>query len=105
MSGMGGHVSAFVVAVERKVETEEVLEVLVSPAFSEHGGKIVSPILVEVDFGGERSASAVGVLVDLSGDGGQFTEQGDAVVKSRLPVVGLVQAPFVELSELGRVAK
>lgn len=106
VGGMGRNVTAFVVTVEGEVETEEVLEVLVLlAALAEHGGEVVGPILLEVDLGGKSTATLVGVLVDLGRDSGQFGEKRDAVVKGRLPVIGLVEALLVRLGKLGCVVQ
>src|SRR4051812_31521666 len=106
VSGVGRDVAAFVVAVESEVQTEEILEVFVLlAAFPEHGGEVVGPVLLEVNLGGEGASTAVGVLVDLGGDGGELRKERDAVVKGRLPVVGLAEALLVGLGELGRVVE
>lgn len=106
VSGVGRHVATLVVTVESEVETQEVLEVLVLlAALAEHGSKVVGPILLQVNLGGESTAALVGVLVDLGGNGGQLGEQRDAVVIGGLPVVGLVEALLVGLCKLGLVVE
>jgi hypothetical protein len=104
VSGVSRHVATLVVTVKGEVETEEILEVLVLlAALAEHSGEVVAPILVKVDLSRKGTAATVGVLVDLRGDGGQLGEERDAVIKGRLPVVGLVETLLVSLCELGLV--
>lgn len=106
MRGVRGDVAALVVAVQREVQAEEVLEVLVLlAAAAEHGCEVVRPILLEVDLGREGAAALVRVVVDLGGDGGELREQRDGVVEGRLPVVGLADAGLVGLGELGGVVQ
>lgn len=106
VGGVGRDVTTLVVTVKGEVETEEVLEVLVLlAALAKHGSVVVGPILVEVNLGGESTAAVVGVLVDLGGNGGQLSQQGDGVIKGRLPVVSLVEALLVGLGELGLVVE
>lgn len=106
VSGVSRHIAALVVTVESKVESEEVLEVLVLlAALAEHGSKVVRPILLKVNLGRESTAAPVGVLVDLGGNGGQLGEQRNAVVKGGLPVVSLVETLLVGLGELGLVVE
>jgi len=106
VGGVGRDVAALVVTVKGKVETEEILEVLVLlAALAEHGSKVVRPILLEVNLTRKGSAALVRVLVDLGGDGRELGEQRNAVVKGRLPVVGLAEALLVGLGELGSVVE
>jgi hypothetical protein len=106
MSGVGRDVATLVVAVESKVETEEILEVLVLlAALAEHGSEVITPILVEIDLSRKSTATTVGVLVNLGRNGRQLSEEGDAVIEGRLPVVSLIQALLVGLCELGLVVE
>lgn len=106
VSGVGRDVATLVVTVQSKVETEEILEVLVLLArLAEHSGIVVRPILLKVDLSRQSTAAAVSVLVDLGGNGRQLSQQGDTVVKGRLPVVGLVETLLVGLGELGLVVE
>lgn len=106
MGGVSRNVATFVVTVEGEVETEKILEALVLLAsLAQHGSKVVRPILLEIDLGGESTATTVRVLVDLSSNGGQLGEQFNAVVKGGLPVVSLVEALLIGLGELGVVVE
>lgn len=106
VGGVGRDVTTLVVTVQGKVQTEEILEILVLlTTTSQHGGEVVRPILGQVDLSGEGTTAVVGVLVDLGRDGGQLGEKGDGVIKGRLPVVGLVDAGLVGLGEGRGVVK
>ena len=59
--------------------------------------------MVGVYRGWEGAAAFVAVLVDLGGYGGEFGEQGDAIVEGGLPVFGLVDALFVRFGKGGGV--
>lgn len=106
VSSVSRDVTTLVVTVEGEVETEQVLEVLVLlAALAQHGSEVVRPILVEVNLGRQSTSTLVGVLVDLGGNGGKLSQQGNAVVKGRLPVVGLVETLLVSLGEFGLVVE
>ena len=67
------YVATLVIPMQRQVEAQQVLEALVFlTALPQHGGKVVRPVLARVDVGRQGAAAAVGVLVDLGGDGGQL---------------------------------
>lgn len=106
VSGVSRDVTTLVVTVKSKVETEEILEVLVLLAtLAKHGSKVVRPILLEVNLGRESTTATVRVLVDLGSNGGELGQEGDAVIKGRLPVVGLVQTLLISLGKLGLVVE
>lgn len=97
-------VSTFMVAVEGEVEAEEVDEAGVV-GLAEHSRKVLGPVFVQVD-GGEGTTLAVGLDVDFGGDGGEFGEERDGVVKDGLPVLRLVElAGFVEFGKDGVVVE
>lgn len=99
-------VATLVVAVQREIQPQQVLEVLVLlAALAQHGRKVVRPVLFEIDFRREGTAAPVRVVVDLGGYGGQLGQQADGVVKGGLPVVGLVEALLVGLCELGGIVQ
>lgn len=100
VGGVGRDVTTLVVTVQGKVQTEEILEILVLlTTTSQHGSEVVRPILSGVDLSGESTSAIVGVLVDLGRDGWELGEQRDGVIEGRLPVVGLVDAGLVCLGE------
>ena len=106
VSGVSRHVATFVITMESKVQTEEILEVLVLlAALAQHGSEVVGPILIFVDLSGKSTTALVGVLVDLGGNGGKLSKKRDGVIEGRLPVVSLVQALLVGLGELGLVVE
>ncbi len=101
VSSVGGNVAALVVSVKSEVETEEVMEVTVlGAALAEELGEVVRPILGRVKL---LSADEVDfVRAENEGrDTGDLCEKGDSIVECRLPVVGLVDALFVELGKFG----
>lgn len=106
VGGVGRDVATLVVTVKGEVETEQVLEVLILLAgLAEHGSKVIRPVLLEVNLGGQSTAALVGVLVDLGSDRGQLGQQRDGVIKGRLPVIGLVETSLVRLGKLGLVVE
>ena len=74
-------------------------------ALAEHGGVVVGPVLVGVWGGREGSAGGVGIMVDLGGDGGEFGEEGDGVIKGGFPVLCFVQTAGVHAREGGGVVE
>lgn len=99
MRGMGGNITTLVVTVESEVQSQQVNEAGVLRLAKERG-VVVRPVLGEIDGAWEGTAAVVGVLVDLSGDGGEFGEEGERVVEGGLPVVGFLEfAGFVEFGK------
>ena len=106
MGGVCRDVATFVVTVQSKVQTEQVLEFdVLLAALAEHSSEVVRPILVQVDLSWKGTPATVGILVDLCGNGWQLSEQADAVFVSWLPVLGLVETLLVCLGEDGGVVQ
>lgn len=106
VSSVRRDVTTLMITMQRKVQSQKILEILVLLATtSQHGSEVVRPILRGVDLSGQGTTAVIRVLVDLGRDGGQLGEEGDGVIEGGLPVVGLVDAGLVGLGEGGGVVQ
>src|SRR5690606_3814739 len=103
MGSMGGYVSTLVVTVESKVEPEKVDEPNIV-RLAQHGSKVLRPILALVDRG-KRTARAIGLVVNLCGNGRKLGQQTDDILIDGLPVLRLVKTVLVCLGEHGVVVE
>jgi hypothetical protein len=101
VGSVGGYVTTLVITVQSQVQTEQVVEVLVLlAALAEQLGEVVRPILGEIQLLGAHGINLVGTE-NQSSDAGDLCQKRNAVVKGRLPVLGLVQTLLIGLGELG----
>ena len=97
MGCVRANVAALVVAVQGEVQAEAVDEAWVVTG-AQHGGKVLRPVLANVD-GRKGPARLERVDVNLCCDGGELSQQRDAVVECGFPVVGLVHTLCVGLGK------
>lgn len=102
VGGVGGDIATLVVSVDGQVETHELNEVLVLSE-AELVGQVVGVVLVLL--GGGDLAVLVDVAVDAGGNVGELADEVHGVLESVLPVLGLLHALGVGLSEVGLVLK
>lgn len=101
VGGVGGNVSSLVVTMEGEVESEQVVEALVGlAALSEELSEVVGPVLSGVEL---LFANLLDLIraEDQCCETGDLGEEGNAVIKSRLPVARLVKTVGISFGELG----
>mmetsp|Transcript_28966 Transcript_28966/g.38601 ORF Transcript_28966/g.38601 Transcript_28966/m.38601 type:complete len:339 (+) Transcript_28966:583-1599(+) len=98
VSGVGRHVATFMISMDGDVEAHELPELGVGEA--EHV-RVVRAVVEGAIAGGHRRAVPVLVGEDEGGDAAHLRAKVKAVLKSGLPVLGLVHAALVSLHEVG----
>ena len=87
--------------MQSQVQTQEVVEVLVLlAALAQQLREVLGPVQAAIEGLLADSVDLVGTE-DQSGNTGNLGQQGDAVVKGGLPVLGLVETLLIGLGKLG----
>jgi len=87
VGGVGGNVATFVVGVDGEVESHELGELFV--VVSDHVGEVFGPVSVLVN-NAESGTVSVQVVVDLGGNGWQFSDQVHGIFEAVFPVFRFV---------------